>query len=108
MTETADRGAAEARYREMARERYALGERAEKEVAALLGTLGEIRDLDGRQREEARRRGAQDHVDRTPAGTLLGGWLANRLGGPGGYAGLVRGLDADKTLPELDKLAGRD
>lgn len=101
-------GKAEERFEQMRHERYRLGERAEEQVHALLGTLAEIKDLDAHQRKEARRAGMQDLVDRTPAGTLLGGWLANRLGGRGGYAGLVTGLDVDKTLPELDRLAAKE
>jgi hypothetical protein len=51
--------------------------------------------------------GTDDLIDKTPPGVFIGHWLSNRLGGVGGYAGLVRHLDAEKTLPELDPLAAK-
>lgn len=107
MTQTTERDAAEARYRELAAERHGLGERTEEEIAALAKTLREIEGLDARQRKEARAAGADGIIDKTPPGVFIGHWLSNRLGGVGGYAGLVRHLDAEKTLPELDPLAAK-
>lgn len=107
MTETTEQSAAEARYRELAAERHRLGERAEEEMSALLTTLREIENLDVRQRKEARTAGTADLLDKTPPGVFIGHWISNRLGGPGGYAKLVRHLDAEKTLPELDSLASK-
>lgn len=85
MSRTKADGGAKARYGELAAERYRLEERAEAEVLALRKTMDEIRDLDARQRREAHAGG--EVADFTPAGTILSGWLANRLGGPGGTRG---------------------
>lgn len=90
-------------FGKLAQERYRLEERAEEEIAALRKTMDEVRDLDEHQRREAYAAG--EVVERTPAGTILSGWLANRFGGTGGYAGLVRGLDHEEPLPELDRMA---
>ncbi len=95
----------EEKFARMCEERRRLGERAEEQMDALLTTLREMEGLDAPIRKEARSAGTENFLSRTPTKVLLSGWLSNRLGGRDGYAGLVRGLDADKKLPDLDRLA---
>ena len=103
MSRTKADGGAKARYGELATERHRLEERAEGEIAALRKTMDEIRDLDERQRREAHAAG--EVTDFTPAGIILSGWIGDRLGGPGGYAGLVQHLEHGSTLAERDRMA---
>lgn len=108
MTETTRTNATEAE------ERRGLEERAEAEMASLLGTLGELRALDHAQRrgdgrEEARDRWVLD-PEEGPSWTprlfrVLDGWIADRLGGPEGFANLQRVAGYEKTLAERDPLA---
>lgn len=108
MTETTRTGATGAE------ERRSLEERAEAEMAALLGTLGELRALDhaerrGAGREEARDRWVLD-PEEGPSGTprlfrVLDGWISDRLGGPEGFANLSRAAGHEKVLAERDPLA---
>lgn len=112
MTETTETGAGP-RPGELAGERRRLEERAEAEMAALVGTLGELRALDhaqrrGAGREEARNAWVLD-PEEGPSGTprlfrVLDGWIADRLGGPEGFANLQRVAGHEKTLAERDPL----
>jgi hypothetical protein len=106
VTQTKKQSGAEARYGELARERFRLEEMAEEQVSALSGTLREIVDLDDRQRTEAHEAGRL--LPQTPAHGLISGWLGDRLGGHKGFAGLVRGLDHERTLAERDPMAEQD
>lgn len=79
-TEHADH---EIRYEELGARRYQLGEKAEEQMQALLGTLGELRDLDAEQQREARAGGFAEAVKISDFGNLIRPWLSSRLGGPG-------------------------
>lgn len=95
---------AKERQASTAEERYRIEERCEEAMNQLLAELAELRNLDGRQRQEAGNAGllASEGVKISDFGNLVRPWLSSRLGGPDGYLRTPRYIGADKPLTELD------
>jgi len=91
-------------YTRLAEDRFCLEEEAEAQMAALLNTLEQLKQLDGRQRREGVRAGRSNVQSESPLDRTLQNWLSARLGGVEGYLDL-NALPSTVGVP-LHKLDG--
>jgi hypothetical protein len=104
---------AKERFYELVGERRRLEERAEEEIAALVGTLDELRDLDAEQRRAEVEGWISDpkgYDQRPRLLVVLHDWLGDRIGDHV-YAGRTLGRAAvghEEPLAERDPLTSED
>jgi chromosome segregation ATPase len=93
-------------YTRLAEDRFCLEEEAEAQMAALLNTLEQLKQLDGRQRREGVRAGRSNVQTESPLDRTLQNWLCVRLGGIEGYLDVnpMPGTEG-KALHALDGLS---
>jgi chromosome segregation ATPase len=96
-------------YNRLAEDRFCLEEKAEAQMRALLSTLGQLKQIDGRQRYEGMQAGRSNVQSESPLDRTIGNWLSARFGGVSNYLDGVSPMPGTegKALHALDPLSRR-